>query len=909
MKKLKFMLAAATALGLASASQADTLEYLGSTSFEDFNVGATADSTLNSLFDFTGTAGDNESTIVEGSATGLTYPRLWANAAHTKHLKVSTGTEPLLRKIKPAAETIPENGLYIDTLVQFTVTPSSDTVSATSADKLMIYLKESVLDAELGTTQTNLMVKAAEYTEGDEIEGTEDTFTATDVTVSGNVVPGTWYRLTVKTTLMTASGSGDSFPVFKIYLDGTAVSSSEALCGQDLTLFPSLQGTTSVTLAAVGFAGEGAVDDIAFTTADPFATPLDFTLTLGTGVSGVSFTIDGHEYTAAGQYTVYAGSEIVLGEIAYAEGYMAGADPVATGLTLADGTYTVGSTASSLALSAAALPAVATVSGVTSSFANGVYTFTAPAGYVIGSLLVNGELVAAAAGQTSYDWTAVAGADVVVAATKPLTAAEHPWYENPKVEVLAEDLPYEGNGKPSAFHGQGQEEYLGLTYGTNPQQFDLFTVDGTNALTTIKSVVQADLTNPGLRGVAISKTLGIAMTMAYATTTTMYAFPLDGGAPTAVTKPGTHSFDAGAFSPDGKYFFSNALNGEAANTYYVKWAVSKENGAVTLTKVGSLAAGGRGRNLAYARINGRDLVFALADAGLVDVIDMTGDDTTAWSKVNLVTDLPTHSYGSLCVSGVNATGATPTLTVATSVNNDTSPDVLNVYTLTVPASGAVTAALAKSFDQTAMTAAGFGTAPAHGNTVYVTDDNATIYFARADRKLYAAVYAAPAPTGEDVEPGQQSTATYETQAAAEAALADVTIAASTAVAEALDDATAEAAYLAKFEKTVVEAEGGVYKIEVGLTTAAAALQTEVDADAAEVIEDLDSATVTLTTTPGFYYSLEYGTTLDNMAEVGTRTLATGSTLTLTRPTTTGATSGFYRVLVNLVPAAPAAAQD
>ena len=908
MKKLKFMLAAATALGLASASQADTLEYLGSTSFEDFNVGATVDSTLNTFFDFTGTAGDNESTIVEESYTPASAVRLWANAAHTKHLKVSTGTDPLLRKIQQAAETIPENGLYIDTLVQFTVTPATDTVTASSSDKLMIYLKESVLDAEQGTTQTNLMVKAAEYTEGDEIEGTEDTFTATDVTVSGNVVPGTWYRLTVKTTLMTASGSGDSFPVFKIYLDGTAVSSSKALCGQDLTLFPSLQGTTSVTLAAVGFAGEGAVDDIAFTTADPFATPLDFTLTLGTGVSGVSFTIDGHEYTAAGQYTVYEGSEIVLGQIAYAEGYMAGTDPVANGLTLADGTYTVGNTASSLALSAAALPVVATVSGVTSSFANGVYTFTAPTGYVIGSLLVNGDLVAAAAGQTSYDWTAVAGADVVVAATKPLTAAEHPWYENPKVEVLAEDLPYEGSGKPSAFHGQGQEEYLGLTYGTNPLQFDLFTVDGTNALTTVTNVAAAGVATPGFRGVAISKTLGIAMTMAYNTSTTMYAFPLDGSTPTAVTKPATHSFDAGAFSPDGKYFFSNALNGEGDNKFYVKWAVSKENGTVTLTKVDSITANGRGRNLAYARINGRDLVFALADAGKIVVIDMTGDTVDSWTTTDMITGLPTHSYGSLCVSGINATGATPTLTVATSVNNDTSPDVLNVYTLTVPASGAVTATPAKSFNQTEMTAAGFGTAPAHGNTVYVTDDNATIYFARADRKLYAAVYAAPAPMGEDVEPGQQSTATYETQAAAEAALANVTIAASEAVTNALDE-TAEAAYLEKFEKKVVEADG-VYKIEVGLTAAAtAALQTEVDADAAEVIEDLDSTTVTLTTTPGFYYSFEYGTTLDNMAEVGTRTLATGTSLTLDRPTTTGATAGFYKVLVNIVPSAPAAAQD
>ena len=165
---------------------------------------------------------------------------------------------------------------------------------------------------------------------------------------------------------------------------------------------------------------------------------------------------------------------------------------------------------------------------------------------------------------------------------------------------------------------------------------------------------------------------------------------------------------------------------------------------------------------------------------------------------------------------------------------------------------------------------------------------------------------AEAPSGEELEPGEQSSTTYASQAAAQAALANVTIAASDAVVAALDSA-AQATYLAKFEKRVVETSpgSGEYKVEVGLTAAAEAdLQDEVDADAAAVIADLDEADVTLETTPGFYYSFEYGTTLDNMAEVGTRQLATGSTLTLPRPTTSGATAGFYKVLVNIAPAAP-----
>ena len=59
----------------------------------------------------------------------------------------------------------------------------------------------------------------------------------------------------------------------------------------DNTLFPSLQGSTSTTLSAVGFAGEGKVDDLAITTFDPTKTLIDFTLVQsGFGTAGPHFT-------------------------------------------------------------------------------------------------------------------------------------------------------------------------------------------------------------------------------------------------------------------------------------------------------------------------------------------------------------------------------------------------------------------------------------------------------------------------------------------------------------------------------------------------------------------------------------------------------------------------------------------
>ena len=363
------------------------------------------------------------------------------------------------------------------------------------------------------------------------------------------------------------------------------------------------------------------------------------------------------------------------------------------------------------------------------------------------------------------------------------------WYENPQAVVLAENLPGQTGNYVSAFHGQGSGNYLGLTYSTNPLQFDLFGVDGTNAITTIHSVTKYEVFEPGFRGVAISETLGVAMTMAYYkgsdaehSDNKMYTFPLKptlgGAGQKEVSLPGTHSFDAAAFSPDGNYLFSNALNGESSNQFYVKWrvAVDENTGVLTLVKVGSISAGGRGRNLAYARINGRDLVFGLVDTGKVVVMDMTGD--AGWTKSDLVTGLPAHSYGSLCVSGVNAAGATPHLTVATSTNNGaTKIDVLNVYELMVPATGAVTQTLVKSFDEDAMTAAGFGDISdgnRYGNTVYVTDDDTTIYFARPDGKLYVAMAIAREPPADPIpEIAIDATPDVVTNAIESAAFADM----------------------------------------------------------------------------------------------------------------------------------------
>ena len=176
MKKLKFMLAAATAIGLASATQAAVDTY-ASTGFEKLTVGTNVttgvieEGAADSYFWYAGaTAEDNESVIAAaGDMTGIARPRGAAtvDAGRDKILQVSTGTDPLMRTYKALNGSVPQNpstltaDTYVDTLVQFTVTPYTDTVTPGAADKLMIYLKESVTTNEFGeitSASTNLVV-------------------------------------------------------------------------------------------------------------------------------------------------------------------------------------------------------------------------------------------------------------------------------------------------------------------------------------------------------------------------------------------------------------------------------------------------------------------------------------------------------------------------------------------------------------------------------------------------------------------------------------------------------------------------------------------------------------------------------------------------------------------------------
>ena len=279
MKQLKFMLAAATAVGIAAAAQA--ADPLFTDTFEDGVMPAGY-----SYVPVSDNDNDNESAIVDNGYNS------------SKALQVNTGTNPFLRALdydgKANAVNLTEaklKSVYIDTMVQFTVTPDGDTVTATEGvDKLMIYLREVPAAGETPAS-TKLMVKAAQYTPADGWMVIDPKFDATEVAIANaSVVAGQWYNL--KVTAYVENG----FTLFKIALNGTQLRSATALYGEDDTVFPSLiNGTGAVnpaTLTYVGFAGEGMVDDLAFTKDVEGETAVDFTFTWTTaGISSVTYTI------------------------------------------------------------------------------------------------------------------------------------------------------------------------------------------------------------------------------------------------------------------------------------------------------------------------------------------------------------------------------------------------------------------------------------------------------------------------------------------------------------------------------------------------------------------------------------------------------------------------------------------
>lgn len=407
MKKLMFALACAAS---AAVMGTDTLN--NKATFEAFDAGtrAAALTTKDDLGKDTGTKFWQFGTT--GSANDASEVMAYETAPennNNKYLKLETNGDELQRKIN--AESV--NGLYIDTLVQFTATPA-DSVTQVDGAKLAIWLE--------GEEDTGYQLKVAgaciDFV-NDSPLGVSSTYVLTGTT---SILPDTWYRLTVKSLSGVFNVDGIMVPGFQVYINGerltinaasftdnlvnaidTLVSASAAswitdgksfVTGNAPSFIPSAmcasEGYSFATVAAltsVGFQGSGAIDNVTITDEDPLVvapTSVEFTITLGANVSSVTYTIsdvDGSkELKATGSFPVNIGATVTVTAATPADWYTVTL-PDAVTASAEDNSIAVTASATQVEVTNGALPEGTTAAGLgitTGAFASADTAALAP---------------------------------------------------------------------------------------------------------------------------------------------------------------------------------------------------------------------------------------------------------------------------------------------------------------------------------------------------------------------------------------------------------------------------------------------------------------------------------------------------------------------------------------------------
>ena len=277
MKKLMTMLATvATTLGLFAALPSAT-SFEGSSEFDQ-------DGKLVQGADWS--CEDGAAALTKGTYVGDAYDKWDTTKENNRYqvfvddddkqaayLKVKTAFDkPLLRAI---GETVADDSIFFDQLVKFTAADEAMTLSSKD-DKIALYvLDRSELDDgdPLKAAATNLYAIAGQFVDGVLADETR-TYDLGAINVDE------WYRVTIKTTL---AWDGTDLG-FQVFIDGTAraytgVSAYDSVAAEALSanayalnisrkILPSaVQG--DATVASVGFAGQGAIDDVIATTEVP----------------------------------------------------------------------------------------------------------------------------------------------------------------------------------------------------------------------------------------------------------------------------------------------------------------------------------------------------------------------------------------------------------------------------------------------------------------------------------------------------------------------------------------------------------------------------------------------------------------------------------------------------------------
>ena len=356
MKKLMTVLAsAATALFAIGVAKGDGLTTQG-TGFEDYSAGAVFDAQKddqggtsgNKFWYSTAAAGEIGDISNHVGQVNVSVPDFFAqDSVNANYLHIDASA-PLFRSAvannQSGAFTAVDigDGIYLDTLVQFTAADDAFQTDLNSGDKIAISYVEHEDDAtttDVNEAWTNFVIRAGAQVEGQ--FGQENYLAA----VPAGFEKDAWHRLTVRTI----KDVGDGQVGFVIYLDGdmsktlnftnevntgfTEASLSTTAKGfYDINaLYPSAvnSGTDKATISAASFSGTGALDDVVFTATKPnfIQEAAQVTITWDEGFTAV--TIDGTAVTAeelaAKTKTVPLVGGTVLVTYTLASGYEEGA--------------------------------------------------------------------------------------------------------------------------------------------------------------------------------------------------------------------------------------------------------------------------------------------------------------------------------------------------------------------------------------------------------------------------------------------------------------------------------------------------------------------------------------------------------------------------------------------------------
>ena len=264
----------------------------------------------------------------------ITRPTKFASETNNKYLRLDTsdtlfrtinsyvtsdateGTEAVTTTMN--AVNIGDKGIYFDSLVQFTATEDDVAPSDDGKDKLIVWLK-AVEGTEDALGSTNLMITA-----GNGVDGLDNAIRADFVASGVTIKPNSWHRLTIKAFVR----NGNTF--FNVYIDGAPVTGALEGVEGTVTDFESLVSVANTqlsptTISAVGFKGNGAVDDLVFTTSNPLGFSVTATIAGDNEVVAPSkYSVDGLTWvdvTFGSPFTVPASTANITFKVFIAEGY------------------------------------------------------------------------------------------------------------------------------------------------------------------------------------------------------------------------------------------------------------------------------------------------------------------------------------------------------------------------------------------------------------------------------------------------------------------------------------------------------------------------------------------------------------------------------------------------------------